>query len=285
MAKARSRSKKGKKSNSQINQYDKIFRENLEAALPGLIRNVLGIHAVHTEELPDDIQHTKERKPDVLKKVTDKNGNTFVLHIEFQVKDELEMVYRMAEYYIMLLRRYQLPVQQYVIYIGAGNPGMADHIVSEQMNFKYRLIALSTVDYHLLLRSDNPEEKMLAILADFGDNDPRRTIENIVNQVVASSKGDFSKQRHIRQLRILAQLRNLHPQSLKIMDSIAGYIKKENDILYRLGEKEGMEKGIEKGKEIFVKNLLLNTKFSIAKIATLSNVTEAFVKKVKKTLK
>jgi hypothetical protein len=117
----------------------KQLRRSPEAALPGLIKNLLGIHAVHTEELPDNIQHTKERKPDVLKKVTDKNGETFVLHIQFQVKDELEMVFRMAEYYIMLLRQYQLRVQQYVIYIGAGNPTMTDHIRSEPMSFKYHL--------------------------------------------------------------------------------------------------------------------------------------------------
>jgi hypothetical protein len=177
MAKARSNSKKDKRPNTQVNQYDKIFPENLEAALPGLIKNLLGIHAVYTEELPDDIQHTKERKPDVLKKVTDKNGETFVLHIEFQVKDELEMVYRMAEYYIMLLRRYRLRVQQYVIYIGASTPAMTDHIRSEPMNFKYRLITFSAVDYQLFLRSENPEEKMLAILADFGGGDPKRIIE------------------------------------------------------------------------------------------------------------
>src|SRR5882757_7494147 len=135
MTKAKSGAKKGKPKNRQVNQYDKILHENLEAALPGLIRNLLNIHAVNTEELPDDIQHTKERKPDVLKKVTDKNGATFVLHAEFQVKDELEMAFRQAEYYIMLPRQYQLRVQQYVIYIGAGNPTMADHIHSESMNF------------------------------------------------------------------------------------------------------------------------------------------------------
>ena len=221
----------------------------------------------------------------MLKKVTDKKGEIFVLHIEFQVKDEPKMVFRMAEYYIMLLRRYELPVRQYVIYIGAGNPAMTDHIRSEPMNFKYQLIALSAVDYQLLLRSENPEEKILAILADFGDGDPNRIIENIVKQVVATSKGDFSKHRHIRQLRILAQLRNLQPESLKIMDSIANYISEEKDILYRRGEKKGIEKGMEKGKETVVKNLLLKTDFTIAKIAALSDVTEAFVKKVKKTLK
>jgi hypothetical protein len=42
---------------------------------------------------------------------------------------------------------------------------------------------------------------------------------------------------------------------------------------------------MEKGKETFVKNLLLNTDFTIARIATLSNVTDTFVKKIKETLK
>lgn len=237
----------------------------------------------------NDIQHTKERKPDVLKKVTDKTGETFVLHVEFQVKDESDMVFRMAEYYIMLLRQYRLRVRQYVIYIGAGNSVMTDHIRSESMNFNYQLIVLSAVDYRLLLRSDNPEEKMLAILADFRGGNPQRIIENIVSQVIATSKGDFSKHRHLQQLRILAQLRNLASESLKIMDSIANYLSEEKDILYRRGEKRGMERGMEKGmekeRETIVKNLLLNTDFTIAQIAGLTNVKEAFVKKVKKTLK
>jgi len=36
----------------QVHQYDKILRENLEAALPGLVKRLLDIHAVHSEELP-----------------------------------------------------------------------------------------------------------------------------------------------------------------------------------------------------------------------------------------
>ena len=281
MAKAMPGNKKVRRKSRQVNQYDKILKENIEAALPGLIRNLLNIHAVNTEELPDEIQHTKERKPDVLKRVTDEKENTFVLHIEFQVKDEPKMVFRMAEYHIMLLRKYELPVLQYVIYIGAGNPNMTDHIRSEPMTFKYSLIALAMIDYHLLLRSDKPEEKMLAILADLGRGNPKRTIENIVNQVVATSEGNFSKLRHVQQLRILSQLRNLASDNLKIMDSVANYMSEEKDIFYRRGEL----KGIEKGKKAFVKNLLLNTDFTIAKIAELSDTTEAFVKKVKKTLK
>ncbi|HWK08166.1 MAG TPA: Rpn family recombination-promoting nuclease/putative transposase [Puia sp.] len=273
-----------KQGSRQINQYDKVLRENIEAALPGLIKNLLHIHAADTEELPDDIQHTKERKPDVLKKVTDKNNATFVLHIELQVKDEPDMVFRMAEYFIMLYRRYRLPVRQYVIYIGEGSPGMADHFHSNQMDFKYQLIVFSTVDYHLLLHAENPEEKILAILANLGEEDPARAVENIVKQVVIASEGDFSTQRHIQQLRILAQLRNFTQENLEIMDNLAGYFTKEKDILYRLGEREGIEKGEEKKSYEVVKNLLVANKFTVAEIAKLADVTESFVKKVKKSL-
>jgi hypothetical protein len=98
--------KRTDKSN-QTGQYDKIIKENLEVTLPVIIRDVLGLQIVQSEELPDDVQHTKERKPDALKKVTDPTGRTYVLHVEFQLTDEKEMVYRMAEYSVMLMRRYQ----------------------------------------------------------------------------------------------------------------------------------------------------------------------------------
>ncbi|HEX3935551.1 MAG TPA: hypothetical protein VHW43_12780, partial [Puia sp.] len=214
-----------------------------------------------------------------------KKGETFVLHIEFQVKDESKMVFRMAEYFIMLLRRYGLPIRQYVLYIGTGIPAMKDYIRQRPMNFKYQLISLSSVDYHLLLRSHKPEEKMLAILANLGSEDPGKAVKNIVKQTVASSKGHFDKLRHIVQLRILAQLRNLANENLEIMDSIAGIFSEKKDILYRRGEKKGVEKGVAKEKKSLVKNLLLQTNFTLEKIASLTNVTVDFVKKVKKSVK
>jgi len=88
------------------------------------------------------------------------------------------------------------------------------------------------------------------------------------------------------------------------MEHVSSFFKEENDIFYRLGEKKGMEKGIEQGMEKgieqgveqgieetekrknleFVKNLLLQTELTIEKIASLCNVTEAFVRRVKKGL-
>ena len=268
----------------QVNQYDKILRENIEAVLPGLIRDLLGIDSVDSEELPDDIQHTREREPDVLKKITDKEGNTFVLHVEMQVADEKEMVLRMAEYFVLLLRRYKLPVRQYVIYLGQGSPQMKDHLSTETMQFKYRLIALSKIDYRMFLSAPSPEEKMLAILGDFGGTDCRNVVETIVGQIIATSTGDFSRQRCLRQLLILSNLRNLVPDKKIIMESIEKWFKLENDVLYVIGEEKGLEKG--KGEKTleFVRALLLNTHHTIPEIAALANVSESFVVEVKESL-
>ncbi|HEY8968204.1 MAG TPA: Rpn family recombination-promoting nuclease/putative transposase, partial [Puia sp.] len=268
----------------QVSQYDKILRENMEAFLPGVIKNLLDIHVIYTEELPDDVQHTKERKPDVLKKVTDNGGDTFVLHIEFQSTDEPEMVFRMAEYYIMLLRRYRIPVQQYVIYLGEDIPRMSNRIAAERMQFDYRLITLSAIDYQLFLRAESPEEKMLGILANFRDHDRLEAVAGIVKEVFMASDGDLSRERYLFQLRILGNLRNLQSEINTIMESVAKWWKLERDPFYWKGEQVGMKKGEEKKTLEVVKSLLLNTNHTIPEIANLVNVPESFVFEVKTSL-
>ena len=257
-----------------------------------MIKDLLGIDSIESEELPDDVQHTRERKPDVLKRITNKDGETFVLHLELQVADEQEMALRMAEYFILLSRRYRLPVRQYVIYLGQGLPKMRDHLSTETMQFKFRLIALSSIDYRVFLSAPTPEEKILAILGDFGDSDPKYVVKTIVSRIIATSTGDFSKQRYLRQLLILSNLRKLVSERNFIMESIEKWFKLENDVLYVIGEERGMEKGkvkgIEEGKEEktleFVKALLLNTHHTVPEIAALANVSESFVVEVKQSL-
>jgi flagellar biosynthesis/type III secretory pathway protein FliH len=55
------------------------------------------------------------------------------------------------------------------------------------------------------------------------------------------------------------------------------------------GLEKGLERGLEKGREntsrLFVENLLKDGNFSVKKIASLANVTENFVSKIKKELK
>ena len=58
----------------------------------------------------------------------------------------------------------------------------------------------------------------------------------------------------------------------------------EEDPIYLEGIEKGIEIGTTKQKFNFVQNLLLNTDFSTDKIASLANVTLAFVEEVKTAL-
>jgi hypothetical protein len=254
------------KARRQSSQYDKIFRENIEAVIASIMQNVLKITAVAIEEIPDDIQHTKERKPDVLKKITDNQGNTFVLQIEFQVKNEVEMVYRMLEYKAMLLRKYQIPVQRYVIYLGKGNMKMRNSLQSLDLTFRYNLLAFNTIDYKLFLKSNQPEEVILSILA-----------KHIISRLEETTEGELALKRYFKQLRILAQLRKLE-QKLKniVMDSIAKYIDEEKDVAFLVGREKEQTK--------FVAYLLQEKTKTVSQIADIAGVTVSFVKSVKQKL-
>jgi len=83
-------------------------------------------------------------------------------------------------------------------------------------------------------------------------------------------------------------LPNLQAEIKTIMEHISTWWKLERDPLYQIGREKGMEKGMEQGKEEktleVVKSLLLNTHHTVAEIASLVNVSEDFVRMVKKSL-
>ncbi|MBN8822666.1 MULTISPECIES: hypothetical protein [unclassified Spirosoma] len=264
----------------QVNQYDKIFRENIEAVLPSLMDTILGITAVELEELPDDIQHTKERKPDVLKKITDVHGTTFVLHIEFQLVDEPEMVYRMAEYFIMLVRKYKTAVRQFVIFLGANQPQMPTQLDVDVLRFRFPLISFIQIDYRLFLKANKPEEILLAVLANFNTSSPEAVLKSIIERIEETAKGDFSLRRYFSQLRVLAQLRNLELVLKTTMDSIAKFISEERDVLYL----RGFDKGEEKAEERVVKNLLTKLSLSLEEVADIAGVSVEFVNDIQQRL-
>jgi hypothetical protein len=60
------------------------------------------------------------------------------------------------------------------------------------------------------------------------------------------------------------------------------------DIFERVAEmrrEEGLKEGVEKASRLFVENLLKGSEFNEKKIASMANVTLAFVKKIKADLR
>jgi len=281
----------------QSAQYDKIIREHLETTLPMMIREVLKLDIVYSEEIPDDVQHTKERKPDALKKVRDASGNEYVLHVEFQVEDEQDMVYRMAEYSIMLMRRYQVPVKQYVIYLREGRPRMPTQLKLERFHYSYELIVLSEVDYRLFLKSPEPEIRMLALLGNVDNKQSRAVIEEVVQHIGEHVKTDLAVSKSFQQMRIFVQLRGSKIIQLEeVMQAVSRFFKEENDFLFqkgeRIGENKGIEQGIERGKEQgiqqksydVVENLILELSLPDAQIARIAEVSIEFVQQVREKI-
>lgn len=293
----------------QASQYDKILKENLEATIPALIEKILGIHPVLSEELPDDLQHTKERKPDALKRITDQTGSTFVLHLEFQVANEPKMVHRMHTYCAMLLEKYEIPVRQYVFYLGPTTARMATSLSTEDLSFRYYLISFQELDYRLFLHSETSEEILLAVLANFQPQESPIVLTRLLNRLDETANGPLVFQKYITQLRVLVQLRNLQPLLEAAMDNLTKYINEQNDPFYVKGRnlgfllgtekgvqeglQKGLQEGLQKGKDQgiqegvskaqfqLVKNLLAETTFPDEKIAHLAEATLAFVQEVR----
>jgi hypothetical protein len=232
----------------QANKYDKIVKENMESVLPVFMKDVLQLDISASREIPDDLQYTKERKPDVLKEITDRHNHTFILHIEWQSRNDKNMAYRMAEYAVMLYRKYGIPVKQYVIFMGKDAVTMKTTIKHENLNFWYKIIPLNRIEYKFFLQSDKPEVKVFAILANFGNDDIEEALKNILQEINATADGNLTEEKHINQLRVLVQLCNDNVKlKFEHMISTRTFFKVKDDAFYKIGREDGKaEKEAEK---------------------------------------
>ncbi|MDJ1472661.1 hypothetical protein [Xanthocytophaga flava] len=266
------------------NQYDKIFKENLESVTLVLIEKVLQIQVVSYEKIKDDLQRTIERKPDQLLKITDQNGSTFLLHLEFQLINEPRMVYRMLEYRGMLERKYELDVLQYVIFLSDQKPDMVTHLVKRDLSFKFNIAPLSSIKYELFLSSGKGDEIVFAILGDFGNTSPQQAARQIYERLRDTSTSQLELDRHLQQLRVLANLRKLTPFVEIMIESISQYIKEEDDFLFKRGERKGKLEGEQKGKTEAILKFLKDGILTTQQLATYFDVTEEFVEDLRKSL-
>ncbi|MDJ1471908.1 hypothetical protein [Xanthocytophaga flava] len=274
------------------NQYDKIFKENLESVTLALIEKVLQIQIASYERLPQELQRTLERKPDQLLKITNKQGDTFLLQLEFQLIDEEEMIYRMLEYIGLLWRKYKLPVKQYVIFLSDQEPRMQTKIEKENLMFSFYLVQFSTISYELFLSSDKGDEVVFAVLGNFGNTTPETAASLIVQRLNQTSSNKLERDKHLQQLRVLANLRKLTPFVEIMIESISQYIKEEDDFLFKKGQLKGEEKGrlegklegIEQNKRETILKFLKDGVLTTQQLASYFDVTEEFVEDLRKNL-
>src|SRR5690606_16160905 len=110
MSKQRPTETQGKE-RAESQQFDKVIRQNMPVIFPVLMEKVFGLHIIEYTPLKDKLQTTKQLEVDALQKVTDVDGNTFIIHLEIQTTNDKEMAIRLLEYRAMLNRIYGLLVR------------------------------------------------------------------------------------------------------------------------------------------------------------------------------
>ncbi len=257
--------------------YDKIIKENIEEIILPLAEKLLNIHPEKLEEIADDLQRTLERKPDFLKKVVHQNSKKdYILHIEFQVANDLEMKYRMHEYYALLHRKYKINVLQVVFYIGDKKCTMTTKLDLLNLSFSYNLYSLKDISYKKFINSDKPEEVILAILANFENEKSEKIIELIFDRIEATTKQNLEREKIVKQLEILSTLRKLQSKIINQLQRMPFTYDIKNDIRYQQGREE-------ERKSTIVNLIELN--YTIEKIAEILNIPLESVKKIVKELR
>ena len=276
------------------NEFDKVFKENIEQIIASFAKRLMQIDLENTIDLRGKLQITQEREPDFLMQYFDKTNNVHkIAHLEIHSTDDPNMDKKELMYYGLFHFKFGLSVNQTVVYVG-NKPlkKMKGEVISDNIHFRYRLIDIRAIAYEDFLNSDIPEEVILAILGDFHNENPELVAQKIVERLNLLSKKDKGFGKYTRQLQVLSKLRNLQPivkQNIKVMPLNIDYTLEE-DALYEMG----IEKGAKTQKEISEKEKLEDKKksaiemlkagLSVEQISNFLNISRNFVEDIKGSL-
>ena len=226
--------------------YDRIIKENLQPIFLDVLRALTGLEATEVQTLYPEFASTIKRVADFVVKIKNNVGREEIIHIEFQSTNDGNMLGRMMVYSALLYEKYQLPVSQYVFYLGRDEMKM--ELKSRNHNYNYELIDLQSVSYKKFINSDNPGMVLVSILADFEEKEAEWVIEEIIKKIkVMGSDNALDFNKYSVQLDYLSVLRNLQSTVEKKLKDMALVLDIRNDLRFQEGVEEGMEKGIQVG--------------------------------------
>ena len=274
------------------NAFDKIFKEMGESIFMHLVEETLGVKIKHFRPLKEKMQTTIEREMDFFYEVETEDGEEFILHLEFETKNNPEMVYRIGEYHGIELRMRKMKIRHVIIYLGTEIPTMATKLKAEEIYYGFDLVNVHALNTATLLSSQVPDLILIAILSDYPPEQAETVLRLIVRNLKKVSKNTSELSKYLSQLVMLSRLRKIENIIIKIAEEMPIEYDYDTDFLYLRGITKGKAEGKAEGETkkeyeknyTFVVNLLNNTDFSNAKIASLVGVSIEFVEKVKTEL-
>ena len=157
--------------------FDGALKNYFETQRPGLLTRLtggIGVKQFLNVELPT----IRSRKVDLLLLLE----NDTILQIELQSTNHRDMVLRMAEYYVLLKRKFGKPVRQVVLYFGDRRMSMSNNYRQDAMQFSYELMDIRSWSADELLASEHEADQVLALLAG-GRADTLQLIRDVLGKI------------------------------------------------------------------------------------------------------
>lgn len=232
-----------------MGQKDIISKGILKRLLLDMATYLLRLDLIDAELLATEEQRIEDRRADLVAKVTPARGAPFILHLEIQNANDGQMPVRMLRYLTDIHLAYPgNRIHQCLVYIGPERLTMVSGLDSPQLRYRYDVVDMRTIDYRTLYASNQPDALVLAILGDFGDDDPQMVVTRLVEKLRRLTDPDEGRLREcLAMLEILADNRHL---ALNLQEAYAMLqINLERLPSYQKGLEKGMEQGMEQGME------------------------------------
>jgi predicted transposase YdaD len=219
-------------------RYD-ITLKSLFHGLPERLLELLTGHRP-IETLTVEYPTVQRRLPDLVLRLD--NGSNY--HLELQSDIDPEIAWRMLEYYSLICRHDDRPLQQQVLYVGSADNTLAAGLQRDRLRYEYDVIDMREIDGELLLRSPSIEDNILALLCRLTDErDAVRALLARIGQLDANARADA-----LEKVVILAGLRNLKPLIEQEIDQMPITV----DIMQNPFLREAFDKGRQEGEHVLL---------------------------------
>ena len=243
---------------------DLISKQLLRQLIVDFGNQLFGLNIIEAELLSSEQPRVEERRADLVARVKNSQGKSYILHVELQNDNHKDMPLRMLRYYSDLALEHEgEEIEQHLLYIGKAPLAMPYHVQARKWRYCYNIMDMRRLDGEHFLRSGNPDALVLAILCDIG-GEPEPVVAHIVEELRRLHGDQLDSLRNsLLKLENLARNRNL--QNL-----VKEKYKMIVDIEELASYQEGVERGQLQGQQKIVLKLL--DKLPPDQVAELSGV-------------
>ena len=232
-----------------MGKQDVISKSILKRIFVDVATYLFGLELYNVQLIDTEQQRIEDRRADLVARVKEKNGNSFVIHIEIQNQNQTNMPIRMLRYLTDIKLSYpNEDVHQYLLYIGKSKLSMAKSMQSKQLNYQYSVIDMHTIDYQDFIKQNTPDAIVMSVLCDFKGVDEKEIIREILKKLVRLTKQSSKEQReYFSMLEVLATNRNIDldiEQEIEMLN-----LEIEQLASYKIGEKRGEIRGEKRGEK------------------------------------